>query len=59
MLPLTEVKQRHNSRLLILRGIAFEDLGNKFLINGIELEGYGRVVVVCVTVLTMKRSVAE
>ena len=59
MLPLTEIQQGHNSRFLILRGIAFENLGDKFLVDGIKLEGNRWIVVVSITMLKTNRLVAE
>lgn len=34
-----------------MRGVAFQDLGDQLLVNGIELEGYGKVILWTVTVL--------
>lgn len=44
MLALTEVKQRHHGGFLILRRVAFENFGNKFLICVIEFEGDGGII---------------
>lgn len=38
MLPLTEIEKGHYGGFLVLRGISFQDLGNEFLIYGVELE---------------------
>lgn len=51
MLALAEVEQGHDSGLLVLRGVALEDLGNDSLILGVELEGDVGVVVGGVAVL--------
>ena len=50
VLPLSEVEQRHDRRLLVLRRISAEDLLNELFIPGVELEGdveivFGRVAV--------------
>ena len=38
-LTLAEVEERHHGRFLVLRGIALEDFGYEFLIDGVEGEG--------------------
>jgi len=39
MLPLTQVEEGHNGGFFVLRGIAFEDLGDELLVDRIEFEG--------------------
>lgn len=51
MLALTQVKQRHNSGLLVLGRVPLEDLGDELLILRIEFEGDIRVVIGSVSVL--------
>ena len=51
MLSLAEVQKRHDSRLLILRWVSFEDFGDELLVDGVEFEGYGWIVVVRVSML--------
>ena len=38
VLPLTQIQQGHHGGFLVLRRVPFEDLGNEFLVDGIELE---------------------
>ena len=51
VLALAEVEERHHGRFLVLRRVAFEDLVDQLLVDGVELEGDGRVVVGGVAVL--------
>jgi hypothetical protein len=51
VLSLAKVEQRHDGSLLVLGGIALEDLGDDGLIFFVELEGNIGVVVGTVTVL--------
>lgn len=51
MLTLTEVKEGHNSTLLVLRRVALEDLIGKLEVLVGKLEGDGRVVGGLVAVL--------
>ena len=51
MLPLSQVKKRHYRRFLVLRGIAFEDLIDELLVDGVELEPNLRVVVPSISML--------
>ena len=51
MLPLSKVEKRHHGRFLILWGVAFEDLIDKLLVDGIELERNLGVVVRSVSML--------
>ena len=44
VLPLAQIEQRHHGRFLVLRGIAFEDLGYEFLVCSIKFEGDGGIV---------------
>lgn len=39
MLPLTQVEEGHDGGFFVLRGIAFEDLGDELLVDRIEFEG--------------------
>lgn len=51
VLPLAQVEKRHHGRFLVLRGVALEDFGDEFLVDGIELEGDFRVVLWGISVL--------
>lgn len=51
MLALSEVKKRHHRRFLVLWGVAFEDLIDELLIDGVELERDVRVIVRSVSML--------
>ena len=51
MLSLAQVEEGHDRCFLVLRGIAFEDLGDKFLVDCIEFEGDRGIVVVSVPML--------
>lgn len=51
MLTLAKVKQRHDSRLLVLRGIALEDLIDEGEVLSVELEWERGVVLRAVTML--------
>lgn len=51
VLALAEIQERHDSRFLVLRGIALEDLIDESEVLGGEFEGDGRVVVGVVAVL--------
>ena len=51
MLPLSQVKKRHYGRFLVLRGIAFEDLIDELLADGVELERDLRVVIRSISML--------
>lgn len=51
VLALAQVEQRHDRRLLVLRGVPLEDLGHDGLVLRGELEGYVGVVVGRVSVL--------
>ena len=53
MLPLTEIKEGHDGRLLVLRGVPLEDLINECEVLLRELEGDGGVVFGIVSVLEM------
>jgi len=39
VLSLAQVEEGHDSCFFVLRGIAFKDLGDELLVDGIELEG--------------------
>ena len=54
VLALAKVEQRHHGRLLVLRRVALEDLGDELLVDGVELERDGRVVVGGVAVLELE-----
>jgi hypothetical protein len=54
-LALAEVEERHDGRLLVLRRVAFEDLGDDGLILLVELERQVGVVVFGVSVLERER----
>ena len=56
MLSLSEVEQRHDRRLLVLRGISAEDLLYELFISSVELEGDVEVVFGGVAVLRWKLS---
>ena len=51
MLSLAKIKERHDSRFLILGGVTLEYLRDELLVDGIELEGYRGIVVWGVSVL--------
>ena len=40
MLSLAKVEEGHYSGFLVLGWVAFEDLGDELLVDGIELKGY-------------------
>ena len=44
MLALAEIEQGHHGGLFVLWRVTFEDFGNEFFIDGVELERYGRIV---------------
>lgn len=44
MLALAQIEQRHHGRFFVLRGVAFEDLGDELLVYGVEFEGNRRVI---------------
>ena len=50
-LPLAEVEEGHYGSFLVLGGVSFKDLGDELLVDGIELEGYGWIVLRTVAVL--------
>lgn len=52
VLALAEVKQRHDSSLLVLRRVSLEDLGNDGLVLLVELEGDVGVVVLGISMLS-------
>lgn len=51
-LALAEVEEGHHGGLFVLRGVAFEDLGDEVFILGGELEGDRRIVFRSVAVLS-------
>jgi hypothetical protein len=51
MLPLSKVKQGHNSRLFVLRGIPLDDLVDELVVLGRELERSLRVIDLRVSML--------
>jgi hypothetical protein len=51
MLALSQVQERHDGRLLVLRRVSFKDLINESEVLGREFEGNIRIVVACVSVL--------
>lgn len=51
MLTLAKVEKRHHGGFLVLRRVAFEDFGDEFLVDGIELEGDFRIVLWGISVL--------
>ena len=50
-LSLAEIEEGHYGGFLVLGGVSFKDLGDELLVDGIELEGYGWVVLGTVAVL--------
>ena len=44
MLSLPEIQQGHHGSFLVLGRVAFEDFGDEFLVDGIELEGDGGII---------------
>lgn len=56
VLALAEVEERHDSGLLVLRGVSLEDLGHDLFILGVELEWEVGVVVRSIPVLQQKSS---
>lgn len=51
VLPLAEIEEGHHGGFFVLRGVAFQDFGDEFLVYGIELEGDGGVVLRGIAVL--------
>lgn len=51
VLPLPEIEQGHHGGFFVLQRVAFEDLGDEFLVQGGEAEGYGGVVLGAVAML--------
>lgn len=58
-LALAEVEQRHDGRLLVLRRVSLEDLGDDGFILGRELEGDVGVVVGRVSVLMYIQKIGQ
>jgi len=52
VLALAQVQQRHHRRLLVLRRVPLQDLGDQPLVQRVELEGDRRVVGLAVAVLS-------
>ena len=54
VLALAKIEEWHNGGFLVLGRVAFEDLVDELFVDGVELEGYGGVVVGGVSVLHRK-----
>lgn len=59
MLPLSKIEKRHHRRFLVLWGVAFEDLIDQLLVEGVELERDLGVVVRSVSMLPKKTLSAQ
>jgi hypothetical protein len=54
VLPLTQVQQWHDCRLLVLARVPAKHLLDEILILLVELEGYGKVIVGCIAMLLLQ-----
>jgi hypothetical protein len=58
MLTLSEVEQRHNGRLLVLRRIPFEYLIDELIVLLSELEGYAGIIFGGISMLCIRQLVS-